>query len=278
MAASAAKAKTTSKSTTPAKKSSSSSSADQGAPRLEVRYHKTMKPNRVHALVVGVPKVKKKKGEEAESGGMMVVVRPVIPGALVTPAEQRLELAPGNQAIFHVTALAKGRLPRAHLDVFAPGQAPEVVPLPMKAKTLRLAWALLFLAIAVPMFLVAFTKGSLRPGGTDYSNQADFVEPMTKGLPPIPVFNRPAEFMPEGWQKWTLADTLGQGLFLGYDGLKKGINEYPWIPNTVGVGFLVLAFLAWAFNKPRRKTLRKMLRLKAAPNGGDREAATLEPI
>jgi hypothetical protein len=106
MAASATRSKNTSKATTPAKKSSPSSSADRGGLKLEVRYHKTVKPNRVNALVVGVPRARK-KGEEAASGGMMVVVRPVIPGALVTPAEQRLELEPGNQAIFHVTALAR---------------------------------------------------------------------------------------------------------------------------------------------------------------------------
>jgi hypothetical protein len=155
------------------------------------------------------------------------------------------------------------------------------MPLPMKAKTQCLAWTLLFLAIALPMFLVSFTKGGLRPGGRDYVNQSDFVDPMKKDFPPVPVFNRPAGFLPEGWKQWTFADTLGQGLFLGYDGLKNVMTnpDYRWLPNTIGFGLAVLSFLAWAFNKPRRKVLRKALKLKAAPGGNDREAAaTLEPI
>src|SRR5262249_44034071 len=84
--------------------------------RLQVRHYAVLKRRRVYPLVVEVP-----RGDEGGEGGRVVVVRPVVPGALVVPAEQRLDVGtPGNQVTFDVTALARGRLPRAHVEVFAP--------------------------------------------------------------------------------------------------------------------------------------------------------------
>src|SRR5688500_2477712 len=107
MAATATRSKTSSKTTTSSKKStSSSSSKDKGGLKLDVRYSSVMKPNRVHTLVVGTPKAKKKKGEDEAPSAGLVVVRPIVPGCLITPTEQRLEMAPGNEVLFHVTPLA----------------------------------------------------------------------------------------------------------------------------------------------------------------------------
>src|SRR5262249_61228788 len=89
----------------PATKKSSVSSSGHDGPQLQIRYPRVMKPNRIATLVVEVPKVKGRDRDEGESSGL-VVVRPVIPGALVTPPEQRFEVAPGNQILFHLTALA----------------------------------------------------------------------------------------------------------------------------------------------------------------------------
>src|SRR5262245_56922804 len=105
MAATSTRSKTPSKPTT--SKKSAPSSTDKSGLKLEVRYPRVMKPNRVQTIVVQVPKAKK-KDEPSTSSTATVVVRASVPGALVTPTEQRLELAPGNQVLFHVTAVAKG--------------------------------------------------------------------------------------------------------------------------------------------------------------------------
>src|SRR5260370_7151799 len=88
-------------------------------------------PQRVYALVVEVPRSR----DEAD-GGSVVVVRPVIAGALVVPPEQRLDTsAAGNQVTFHVTPLARGRLPNAPVEVQAAGQPPQHDFIPTKPKT-----------------------------------------------------------------------------------------------------------------------------------------------
>src|SRR5712692_8180564 len=75
---------------------------------LKVRYYYRMKPQRVYPLSVEVPRGSDGRPLPAGSGEA-VVVRPVIPGAVVVPAEQRLDVArPGSQVTFSVTPLAKG--------------------------------------------------------------------------------------------------------------------------------------------------------------------------
>src|SRR5262245_22941227 len=111
-----------------------------------------MKPQRVYPLVVSLPE---KLNGDVERGGI-VVMRPIIPGAQVVPAEQRFAAEPGNQITFQVTPLARGKLSRARLEVFAPGQPPETIPLPMKAKTHRLALILLLLAWLIPTLLISW--------------------------------------------------------------------------------------------------------------------------
>src|SRR5438132_1486162 len=117
----------------------------KGGKPLQIRYYALMKPQRVYALVVEVP-----RSRDEGNGASVVVVRPVIAGALVVPPEQRLDTsAAGNQVTFHVTPLARGRLPNARVEVHVPGQPPQDVFLPMKAKTQRLAWLLLVLALGL---------------------------------------------------------------------------------------------------------------------------------
>src|SRR5262245_2239605 len=132
-------------------------------PTLQVRYWKVMKPQRVYGLVVSLPA----GANDGVRGGSTLVIRPVIPGAQVVPAEQRFVMDPGNQITFQVTPLARGRLPRARLEVFAPGQPPEIIPTPMRAKTHRLALILLFLAWAIPTFLISWLSGDSRPLGSE---------------------------------------------------------------------------------------------------------------
>src|SRR5260370_22714964 len=104
------------KTMTAPRKRTAAAPARGGLP-LQFRYYAIMKPQRVYALVVEMPK---KKGGEVKGGGP-VVVRPIIPGALVVPPEQRFDTSEaGNQIPFPVTPLARRRLPRARVEVFAP--------------------------------------------------------------------------------------------------------------------------------------------------------------
>src|SRR6516225_1659953 len=68
---------------------------------LRVSYYATMKPQRVYPLVV---EVSRGPGSSDGPTGATVTLRPVVPGALVAPAELPLEVSrPGARATFHVT-------------------------------------------------------------------------------------------------------------------------------------------------------------------------------
>src|SRR5687767_2889467 len=122
MATTTPRARTPGKTATSSRKSSRASRDESAEPQLRMRFYKRMKPHRVYPLVVEVPGGTRRRRDEDEESerGSVVVLRPVIAGAQVQPAEQRFEVKPGNQVVFHVTPLARGRLPRARLEVFAP--------------------------------------------------------------------------------------------------------------------------------------------------------------
>ncbi len=121
--------------------------------KVEVAYHYTMKPQRVYPLVVEVPRGKGAVAADAPTG-IVVTVRPVVPGALVAPAELPLEVSrPGARATFHVTPLARGRLPGAGVRFLYDGRLLHELATPMRVRTQRLAWLLLLLAVAVPALL-----------------------------------------------------------------------------------------------------------------------------
>ena len=256
-----------------ASKRSSSSRRGEG-PILQIRYAKRMKPGRVYGLTVSMPSDKKRRrDEEAGESGALVVVRPVIAGALVTPAEQRFVAAPGNEIAFHVTPLARGRLPRARLEVYAPGQPPETIPLGMKAKTQRLALFLLLLAWLVPTCMIQLTKGDWKPGARGLHGH--FAEPMKRDIPPIPLFNEPVSWADDG--KFTIADTASDFLSMGWKELDDATDKWRWLPNAVAAGFIFLAFVAFLFNKPARKLIERPIDLPAE-TAASREAAELHPI
>lgn len=262
-----------------AKKSSRASRDDPAEPKLRLRYYKRMKPQRVYPLVIEVPGGNKRNRDEDEdtARGSVVVIRPVIAGAQVQPAEQRFEVTPGNQIVFHVTPLARGRLPRARLEVFAPNQPPESIPLKMKAKTQRLAWVLLLLAFLVPTGIIKLTRGDWRPS-VSKGIEDHFKDPMKKDLPPVPVFNEKVEFLPDMMKGFTVADMIGDGLVVGYGELETVVEKYRWLPNTIGFGFLVLAFLSWALHRPRRKKAVRTLQSDLSASYDPAETATLQPI
>lgn len=116
---------------------------------LTVRFYDRMRPQRVYPLTVEVPR----GAAPRPAHGLTlepVVVRPVIPGALVTPPERRLDVTrPGERATFAVTALARGRFPAPRVEIVQHGRPAQEVPLRMKGVSQRLTWALLALTLLV---------------------------------------------------------------------------------------------------------------------------------
>lgn len=145
----------------------SKSLSGPGDTQLRCRYYSTMKHQRVYPLDVEVYNAKQK------TNAGVVVVRPIIPGAQVSPTEQRLDASKvGNTASFNVTPLAKGKLGKAHVEVHAPGRKVQTLPLGMRAGTQCWSWTLLACAFLIPAFLHAITVGSWK------------VEPLTERLDP----------------------------------------------------------------------------------------------
>lgn len=271
----------------------------RSGPPLQFRYSTVMKPQRVYALVVEVPQ--KKRGEV--KGGGPVVVRPIIPGALVVPAEQRFDTSEaGNQITFHVTPLARGRLPRARVEVFAPGQPPQQIALPMSARTQRLSWALLILAFVVPWLLFKITTGDWKPEAYDAQgkprDQAVVLgdrtwEALHDKLARIKLVNAPLG-KDDSWTKdargedldkealsskdrkeFTIAGRIADGVEVVYKGLEEGVRGKRWALAT-GVILALLAFVSWSFHRSRRSRVRK--RLELAPAESASEPPVLQPL
>jgi hypothetical protein len=125
---------------------------------LRVQFYARMRLQRVYSLVVAVPR----SSPTAGPTGVPVVLRPVVPGALVTPVEQALDISrPGAAATFHVTPLGKGRLPDARVQVLCNGQLVQELATPMKATTQRMTWVLLLLTLVLPPLLIHYTRHPL---------------------------------------------------------------------------------------------------------------------
>jgi hypothetical protein len=82
-----------------------------------------------------------------------VVVRPFIPGALVTPAEQTLDPS-ATDTSFSVTPLALGTMRDARVDLIPAHGAQTAVTLPLKLLSQRLTKFLLLLTFLVPVLLL----------------------------------------------------------------------------------------------------------------------------
>jgi hypothetical protein len=129
--------------------------ARSGSVSLNVRFYKAMKPNRVYPLVVELPRATAKPTAGATAP---LMVKPVVAGAVVTPAEQALDLNPsGGEATFHVAPVAKGILKDARVEVSQLGRTVDTIPLKMKSRTQRLTWILLLLTILLPGILIYYT-------------------------------------------------------------------------------------------------------------------------
>jgi hypothetical protein len=134
-----------------------------------IHYYSQMKVNRVYPLSVEVT------GENAPSG--RVQIRPVIPGALVTPAVCEMELNAGRSAQdFAVTPLVRGALKDARIGFYSAGRSLTEIPVRMRGVRQAWTWAFLVMAIALPAIVYSLTSC------VDWSRAAG--TPWTKPLPP----------------------------------------------------------------------------------------------
>jgi hypothetical protein len=134
---------------------------------LRVRYYDRMKVQRVYPLTVEVT-----AGSNRPGAGLAldpVVVRPIIPGAQVVPAEQRLDVSrPGEQAAFHVTPLARGRYPNPRVEILQHGRPVQAIPLRVKGVTQRLTWVLLALTVLATWAVFHYTHSGRLEGKVPY--------------------------------------------------------------------------------------------------------------
>jgi hypothetical protein len=135
---------------------------------LRVRYYFRMKLQRVYPLVVEVPRGTAARPVAGHAPDP-VIVRAVVPGAHVVPAEQRLDVTrPGETAKFYVTPLARGRLPGPHVEVFQHGRRIQDIPLRMKGVTQRATWILLALTLLLPAVVFYYTRSHKLSGDVPY--------------------------------------------------------------------------------------------------------------
>jgi hypothetical protein len=218
------------KETLPAKASvSQTPAAPAGATRhrFSVRFYRRMRLKGVYPAVVWARTLEGKPG-----GHRPVALRAVVPGALVTPAEQSLNLGdPRAAATFYVTPLARGRLPDARIEIHHQGSVLQTIRLPMRATTQRLTWVLAFLTLGLPAFFLYTTvyhrmKGMVPqtfvirpippPAG---ANPAQPNDQRKEDLPPPPV--NPAPGQPPTAQAPSL-DGLVRSLIGLVDGTGSG--------------------------------------------------------
>jgi hypothetical protein len=229
--------------------------------QLRVRFYCSMRAQRVHSLLVEV-----QQPREGSGASTPVVVRPVIPGALVAPAEQTLDAGqPNPQARFQVTPLARGRLPEARVEVYQHGRLADQVRLRMKAFTPRRTWVLLLLAILVPWFLLAVTTDTTWPFWKLHGK--------IPGKPPELTAD-PGELLEYRLLTWTEANVpnIPQSREYVINPAAGGLRfAYNWACSLapdhlafwVGVALLGLTIASWIGNRRQRTSRRKPLQLAA---------------
>jgi hypothetical protein len=225
---------------------------------LEASWYCTMKPRRVYPLVVRVPPGRDSVPLDSPSG-VMLTLRPVVPGALVTPAVLHLEVSrPGAQATFHVTPLARGRLPAARVIVLCGSRPVHELPVRMTARTQRAAWLLLLLALVVPALLVRYTYPRFEPLRGQVADTRQVESKNAAGEPEVrtEVWFRPGSpgevlhdrvrtglsaALPEFSGSRRFCDGVGRGLGAVYEFLcQTADNLHP--PFWLGMLLLTLAF------------------------------------
>jgi hypothetical protein len=119
-----------------------------------VRYYKQMRVNHTYRLSVQLPRVADARPVARTATGN-VRVRPVVPGAVVSPAEMELDVNNADAtADFLVTPAALGRLRNARLELYHHDRLVQEMPLKMKGMRQTFTWFLLCLTILIPPLIV----------------------------------------------------------------------------------------------------------------------------
>ncbi len=237
--------------------------------RVQVRYARTMRPQRVHSLIVEQPRSK------TPPSGPVVVIRPVIAGALVSPPEQRFDLSrKGERITFQVTPQATGPLPRSRLEVFAPGQPLQEIPLKMKVSTGRAAWWMLLATVVLPWLLYKFTIGSWTLNV--HTLKDTMANEMKRQFRGIPVLGEEYKEMPLGLEKFNLSKWLPDivGDFYAY--LSDAMSNDRILLYVI-LGLLILTFLTWVLTRKTKRKRQHVVMLSANP-AENTSAIPLQPM
>jgi len=120
--------------------------------QVEVDHYPTMKTQRVYPLRVRFPKAPSFGNVTDHPMEGNITVRPIVPGAIVTPSEQSVPLTSiGEQLVFYITPLAYGALPEARLEYSVPTQPVQQLPLNLRGVSQRSTVRSLLLLFIVPM-------------------------------------------------------------------------------------------------------------------------------
>jgi hypothetical protein len=274
-----------------------------------------MKPQRVYPLVVEVAPAKGAAQADG-SGGVAVTLRPVVPGALVAPAELSLDVSrPGARATFHVTPVAKGRLPEACVRVLHDGRQVQELRTRMTAKTQRVTWVLLLLAVVLPPLLVHWaitdqlrghvpivSRKKAQEAKAAEAEKAAALAPRGGGGPPPPPpppdpneKDDPMKGLRPGKPGEILAYRIDKTLravlpnFPYSDDAIGGVavaagfpydalcdwSEDLYLPCWLAVGLLVLAFGSWSLHRPTRVRVKGSVVLPRVAAAGTGETLPL---
>lgn len=121
--------------------------------QARVRFYRRMKRRRVYHMVVELTSAAGTLGNAATIDA--VIARPLIPGALVVPAEQEISpRASNNRISFGVTPLAVGGLGDARLQLVHKGKVLDEIRTPMRGTSQRRTLVLALLTLLAFAYLV----------------------------------------------------------------------------------------------------------------------------
>jgi hypothetical protein len=257
------------------------------------RYYQRMKRQRVYPLVVCWGK-RNSASDRPGAALPELVVRPIVPGSLVVPAELPLESAPDATATFQVTPLALGRLRSAHVEVLHQGHIVSTLRLKMIVVRQLISWVLLALAVFVPLLLI-FTTGHHKltgemkrrpatenekaafqvrqgpaPGAKNASPKAKVkvkdkaVKPAEDDTPMLMTHEydpSPGEVLQDRLTEAVpaipgITNNIIWGLGEGYQFVCDQVKDKPQLPLYIGAGFLVMAFFSWLLHLSARRWVR----------------------
>jgi hypothetical protein len=213
-------------------------------PSVVVDYYSRMRQQRVYPLVVRWGKDER----PASADSSPVVVRPLVPGALVVPAEMNLDpREAAAEAAFQVTPLARGRLNAASIEVQHQGRQLDSIPLRILVPHRRLAWTLLILAFLVPWILWQITgKNELKTDKITYASEEEKKAKKSGETRLMKPGEALADRLNLGKGNWLgVTDRVTDAIGAGYQRVCDAVKDIPQLPLYIGAGLLILAFLSW---------------------------------